>query len=609
VVRVVAGVTGIAKAFDYLVPEELSEQVQVGTEVTVHLGRRRVRGWVVEDGTSPPAGVELRALVAVRGVGPPAPVVELCRWASWRWAGPLPRLLQSASPPASVRALPAPGAGRLGPRRAQPSGGGAPGAEAALELAGEALAGGVCVARLAPAHDPFPLVEAAADRAEAPGAGVLVLVPGRRQAEALAERLRRQGRPVALVPDQWALARAGGVVAVGTRGAALAPLPGLSAAVVLDAHDQAYHEERTPTWVAWEVVAERARREGAPCALVSACPTLALLAAGRLLTGSRRAERAGWPLVEVVDRRGEDPRTGLYSPALVDLVRWAAAGGGRRVLCVANRRGRARLLACAACGGLARCERCGAALGQGAETELSCPRCGWGRPALCSACGSSRLKRLRLGVSALRDELEALAGTPVAEVSSGTPEAAHPGPDPREAAVVVGTEALLHRAGWADAVAFVDLDSELLAPRMGAAEQAMALVARAARLVGAGRDPRPSGAPRAPGRLVLQTRLPEHPVVRAVTLADPGLVPAAEAPVRAALRLPPVTALALVSGAAADAYGAALAAAAGEGVEVLGPHEHTWTVRAEDHRRLADLLASVPRPPGRLRVEVDPVRA
>jgi primosomal protein N' (replication factor Y) len=41
---------------------------------------------------------------------------------------------------------------------------------------------------------------------------------------------------------------------------------------------------------------------------------------------------------------------------------------------------------------------------------------------------------------------------------------------------------------------------------------------------------------------------------------------------------------------------------------VLGPADGTWLVRAPDHRTLADALARAPRPPGRLRVEVDPMR-
>ena len=623
-VQVVPDVAGIRKAFDYLVPAGLEDAVTVGASVRVALGRRRVTGWVVADGVAAPPGVTLQPLLAVRSWGPPAPVVELARWASWRWAGPLARLLATASPPTLVRALPAsgrrpvPGPGTGG--ALEGGAGGGPGDDAdKAALAAVAFGGGPAVVRLGPAHDPFPVVEAAARLAAAGAGGALVLCPAHTAAERVGARLRAAGFPVALLPDQWARARAGGVVAVGTRAGAFAPLPEVAAVVVLDAHDQAYHEERAPTWAAWEVATERARRAGAPCALVSACPTLDLLRGRRLVLDSRRHERAGWPSVEVVDRRADDPRSGLYSERLVTLVRWAAAAPGRRVLCVLNRTGRARLLACAACGELVRCERCGGAMAQAvaagdATGRLVCGRCGDERPELCASCGSLRLRALRVGISRVREEIEALAGAPVAEVSAGTGRGAaveEPGTLER-APVVVGTEAVLHRLRRADAVCFLDVDAELLAPRLRAAEQTLALLGRAARVVGAGGGGAPGedgGRGRAPGRLLVQTRLPDHPALLAAVHADPGLVAAAEEPVRAELGLPPFAALALVSGPSADAYGAALAAAAPDGVEVRGPADGAWSVRAPDQGVLADLLAAVERPAGRLRVEVDPVRA
>jgi primosomal protein N' (replication factor Y) len=407
--------------------------------------------------------------------------------------------------------------------------------------------------------------------------------------------------------------------------------------VVLDAHDEVYHEERAPTWCAWQVVAERARREKAPCVLVSPCPTLDVLGAGPLVTTSRRAERAGWPAVEVVDRRGDDPRTGLFSERLVELVRWAAADRDRRVVCVINRTGRVRLLACAGCGELARCERCQAAVelvdpakdapaedgsgtdgpdvggpGEPPHPFLRCRRCGEERPVVCAHCGAGRMKALRPGVARVGEELEALAGTPVSAVWGPAPRrrpgAAADGDagDP-EARVVVGTEAVLHRTGGADAVAFLDFDAELLAPRLRAAEEALALLARAARLVGGsgGEGPRRRGR----GRVLVQTRLPRHEVLVAATGADPGRLAQVELEVRRALDLPPVSAMALVSGPSADVYGPALARAAPAAVEVTGPVDGVWSVRAPDHERLCDLLAAVARPGGRLRVAVDPVRA
>ena len=189
-----------------------------------------------------------------------------------------------------------------------------------------------------------------------------------------------------------------------------------------------------------------------------------------------------------------------------------------------------------------------------------------------------------------REELEALSGRPVGEVTAAT------GGLP-EADLLVGTEAVLHRLSPRDrfrAVAFVDLDQELLAPRVSAGEEALALLAHASRLVG-GRS----------GRVLAQTRLPDHPAVQAALLADPGILNRAEQEVRAALRLPPVTAVALVSGPAAEAYVDRLRQTP---LELLGPDEGEWLIKAPDPATLADTLAAVARPPGRLRVAVSPVR-
>jgi primosomal protein N' (replication factor Y) len=594
VVRVLPDVSALRKTFDYSVPVALADRVRVGTQVRIALGARRVGGWVVEDHVDPTPGVALRPISAVRGWGPPPEVLELAEWAAWRWAGPVTAFLRTASSGLAVRGLPA----VPGPPRPGPAG----------------LDGGTTVVRLGPGSDPWSVVaDAAARRQDAGGgASALVLAPGLRAAADVARRLRSEGAPTALLPGDWARARAGGCVVVGARAAAFAPVTRLAAAVVLDAHDEAYHEERAPTWAAWAVVAERARRDGVPCALVSPCPTLEMLATGALVVGPRHVERRGWPPVEVIDRRADDPRTGLFSERLVRLVRDGTASPRGRVVCVVNRTGRVRLLGCAACGELARCETCGAALELIGATETSpprlrCRRCGEERPVVCARCGATRMKALRLGVTRVREELEALAGVEVAEVWG--PRAADEGEEDRvrRARVVVGTEAALHRVPDATAVAFLEFDSELLAPRFRAAEQALALLARAARLV-ATTGGVPTG-DRAPGRVVVQTRQPRHPALVAAVSADPGVLSTAEAEVRRALGLPPFSALAVVSGAAAEVYGPALRDAAPDGVEVSGPADGVWSVRAPGHNQLCDLLAGVARPPGRLRVEVDPVRA
>jgi primosomal protein N' (replication factor Y) (superfamily II helicase) len=544
--------------------------VRVGDRVRVVLHGRRVGGWVVAVGADPPPGVALRPLAKWSGRGPTPDLIELAEWAAWRWAGRPASLLRTASPERVVTGLPAPA------RRSPPSEHAADReVMAALSAAGSP---GV-LARLPPAAPLDAVVLAAVARGNA-----LILCPTAASARSVGAVLRRAGVPAARHPQDWALGAAGATV-VGTRAAAWAPVGGLAAVMVIDEHDEAHRQEQAPTWHARDVALERARRAGVPCVMTSPCPSLEALDAGRLLAPSRADERAGWPVVDVIDLRRQDPRTGLLPPPLVRLLR-----SDRRVLCVLNRTGRARLLACRACGELARCEHCDAAVAQPGD-QLVCARCGTVRPAVCAACGASRLRTLRQGVTRVRDEIAALVGEPVDEVTASGNAAA-----PRSR-VVVGTEATLHQIDRADAVAFLDFDQELLAPRYRAAEQALGLLARAARVVG----DKAGG-----GRLVVQTHMPRHEVVQAALNADPTRVSAAERDRRTQLGFPPATALAEVSGAGADVFVSALGARLG--VEVLGPSGGRWLVRASDHRTLCDALAATPRPPDRLRVAVDPER-
>jgi primosomal protein N' (replication factor Y) len=198
------------------------------------------------------------------------------------------------------------------------------------------------------------------------------------------------------------------------------------------------------------------------------------------------------------------------------------------------------------------------------------------------------MKQLRVGVTRVREEIEALVSEPVGEVTAESDSV----PDTR---VVVGTEAALHRVSSADLVAFLDFDQELLAPRFTASEHALSLLARAGRMVG-GRN--------RGGTVVVQTRTPRHDVIVAALHADPAHASDADGRRRHELDLPPYCAMALVSGDEAEAFVAEL-----HGVDTRGPADGVWQVRAPDHDTLCDALADAPRPPGRLRVEVDPRRA
>lgn len=582
VARVRPDLPAVDREFDYLVPDAMARDVHVGTIVRVPLHGRRVRGWVGALGVEPETAADLRPILAVSSDGPPPEVMELCAWTAWRYAGPVVHVLRAASPPNAARVEPPP---------ARPPGAAAAPSRAHLEWP--------------PAADRKALV---ADLVARAGSSIVVTpAPGR--SGPLARALAAGGRRVVAYGGTdaertaaWRAATRGNCVIIGGRIAVFAPVPDLAALVVLDEHDEALQEERVPTWHAREVAAERAARARAALTLVTPVPTPEGEAlAGPLRRADRAAARNGWPIVEIVDQRDGPPRGLLTEPLAAALHRAIDAGG--RAACVVNRKGRARLLACANCNELARCEHCGTAvIDDGAQ--LVCPRGDAPRPRVCAHCSSTKLKVLRAGVTRVLEELSALLPrATVADVDAATE--AVPGAD-----VYVGTEAVLHRLGRAPnrpvrLVAFLDFDQELLASRLRATQLALALLARGARLVG----PRTAG-----GRLLVQTHVPDHPVVQAAFHADVGAVLDEETARLRALGYPPFGGLAELRG-APDAVRIAADGAAAGGARVMGPR--TVGERSEalvvhtDPGALADALAPVLAPAkaaGRLRVAVEPVR-
>lgn len=590
--RVRPDLPAVDKTFDYLVPDELAGAVAVGAIVRVPLHGRRVRGWImadhVETETEPS---RLRSLLRVSSAGPPPDVLALCEWAAWRYAGSLAPLLRAASPPRNVPpTMPA-----------------SPAVMSAVDRSGRS-APTIELWAWPPAADRRALIR---EHLAADDSTIIVLPDGGRT-PMLARELEAEGHRVVVLradlPDAqraaaWDAARRGRCVVIGGRLAVFAPVPDLTAVLVLDETDESLQEERAPTWHARELARERARGAGATLTLVSPTPTLeAETMASELRRPGRAVERDGWPILDVVDRCDEGSGHGLFSNQLVDGLHAALADSGR-VVCVLNRKGRARLLVCAKCDAVATCESCGAGVVE-ADGVLACPRCASTRPRICLRCHGTTLKSLRLGVSRVRDDLDALLPrAEVVEVEASTDHV--PVVD-----VLIGTEAVLHRVPRSAErpvrlVAFLEFDQELLAGRYRAAEQAVWLLVRGARLVG----PRERG-----GRLLVQTRLPDHEVLRAVQHADPSVLMVDERARRRALGFPPFGGLAEISG-ECEAVEIAARALREQRLTVLGPAPvgagARALVQAATAEALADGFAAAAgalRGHGRLRVAVEPPR-
>ncbi len=561
-VRVVTEVAAVDRPFDYLVPEHLAS-LQLGDRVRVDFNHRSVRAWVVDEASLTP---DLKPIGKWLGFGPPAEMLDLLEWASARWLAPLARLLISASPKRLVTALPAAPAKRP--------------LSTSITDRLEAFEPGVT--QLAPTTDPLGLVLHAYETTRSAPGSLLVVAPTDAWARRLRGRLEQRGCEVAGT-DQWERMRAQWPIVVGARGAAMAPVAHVAGAVILDVDDEALRSESVPTWHAYDVLVERCRREGRPLWATSMFPSPRFMVGG----WHREAGLAGgWPRLTVVDRRGGDPHDGLLARETLDAVHRALAlNDPVAVVVVHQRLGRGRLLACAQCHELYRCAVCSLAE-QEADDLIACASGHEPRERFCRSCGSTRVKRLRQGVSTVQRDLEAQIGQPVSIVTAADPL------DGALARVVVGTEAVFQRVRRTSLVVIDDFDQYLLAPRESARRQAVGVVGRAGHLVGARRDGR--------GSVVVQTRRGQDAVLRSLEEGSFEQLLEDELETARVLGLAPFGAAATLRGEDAAAFALALD---GERVRVSVGGQGV-VVHARDIETLLDAV-NVPSRPASVRVAVE----
>ena len=562
-VRVVTENAAVDRAFDYELTESLSH-VGVGDRVRVDFNHRSLRGWVVEDVESTR---EMKIVKKWLGLGPPPSMLGLLEWAAQRWCAPLSRFLLASSPHVVVRELPvAPPAQAL---------------EASVAAQSEDVAAGVVL--VSPTHDPLGLILHAYQSTLGVEGSLLVLVPTEAWAQRLRGRLEQRGCAVAQGEGEWPRMRAQWPVIVGARGSALAPTPRLRAAVIIDADDEAYRSEGSPTWEAMTLLAERCSRDGAPLWLTSVAPSPVAMSLGALhelgdVTG-------GWPRIEVVDRRNVDPYDGVLARPTLDAAHHALAGNEAvAVVIILQRLGHGRLFACRRCGELARCATCQQPEIE-VEGELACVDQHERRANFCRSCGATNLKKVRVGVSTLARDVAAQLNQSVDEVTSATKGEV-------TSRVVVGTEAVFARVRRCSLVVFVDFDQYLLAPRESARRHALTAVAKAARLVGSRREGR--------GHVVVQTRRHDE-VIDAIVAGDVRPIIEDDVATAKVLALAPFGARARVSGEAAEEFVSAL----DTDVVRVRQVDNSFVVTASDVTALTETLRAAPRPAGRLRLEVD----
>jgi primosomal protein N' (replication factor Y) len=381
------------------------------------------------------------------------------------------------------------------------------------------------------------------ERTLAQGRQALLLVPEIGLAPQTVRRLRdRLGVPVDMLHSNlaegeraraWLRMRSGETrVVLGTRSAVFTPLPHAGLIIVDEEHDSAYKQQEGFRYHARDLALVRGRAWQVPVLLGSATPSLESLAnveAGRYRALHLRSRPAATqpPQVQIVDMRAQRLEHGL-SPALLHAVGETVARG-EQVLVFRNRRGYAPVLLCHSCGWYAECPRCEHPLTlHAAWRKLVCHHCDLQAPvpSACPACGGPELKPQGQGTERLEEALAAqFPQTPVLRIDRETTRRrdafeqlldnlAQDAP-----AILVGTQMLAkgHDLPNLTLVAIVGVDEGLLSVDFRSGERLAQLVVQVA-----GR----AGRARKPGRVLLQTHHPDHPLLR--TLLSQGYASAAK---------------------------------------------------------------------------------
>jgi len=402
--------------------------------------------------------------------------------------------------------------------------------------------------------------------------------------------------------DTWRAVAAGRVrVVVGARSALFLPFPELGLIIVDEEHDPSYKQEDGVCYQARDMAVLRASLAGIPVVLVSATPSLETVvnvARGRYARVAlpRRHGAAELPAVRLVDLRREKIARGRFlAPPLVgELAQTFEAG--EQALLFLNRRGYAPLTLCRACGHRFQCPSCTAWLVEHRFTgRLLCHHCGHAeaRPPCCPEClTAGALVPCGPGVERLLEEVTerfpgVRAALMVSDLLPGPRAAAElaQGMTERRYDVLIGTQLVAkgHHFPMLTLVGVVDADLGLAGGDLRAAERTYQLLHQ----VGgrAGRAERK-------GRVLIQTWMPEQPVMQALASGDRDRFLEAEAAARRSAGLPPFGRLAALIVSAGDAEtcdftARALSRAAPQlpQVTVLGPAPAPLAVLRARHRR------------------------
>ena len=333
---------------------------------------------------------------------------------------------------------------------------------------------------------------------------------------------------------------------IGTRLAVFTPLPDVGLIVVDEEHDGSFKQDNELRYHARDLAVWRAKQSGCPVVLGSATPSLeswhkAQSGAYRLLQLTERAHAsAQLPQVEILNV-GRLKLDNGFSPQALQLLKQNFEAGGMSLVYL-NRRGFAPALFCGDCGHTFGCPNCSAkmVLHQRAR-QLRCHHCDHREPIpfKCPDCGNQDLTAVGHGTQRVEETLRAfLPKAAVVRVDRDSTAHKNDWADlyrriaDNEIDILVGTQMLAkgHDFARLNLVIVLNADGSLYSADFRAPERLFAELMQVS-----GR----AGRADKPGKVLIQTQLPEHPVFAAVKAQDYAVFAENELNERQMFAMPP----------------------------------------------------------------------
>ena len=333
---------------------------------------------------------------------------------------------------------------------------------------------------------------------------------------------------------------------IGTRLAVFTPLPDVGLIVVDEEHDGSFKQDNELRYHARDLAVWRAKQSGCPVVLGSATPSLeswhkAQSGAYRLLQLTERAHAAAQlPQVDILNV-GRLKLDNGFSPQALQLLKQNFEAGGMSLVYL-NRRGFAPALFCGDCGHTFGCPNCSAkmVLHQRAR-QLRCHHCDYREPIpfKCPDCGNQDLTAVGHGTQRVEETLRAfLPKAAVVRVDRDSTAHKNDWADlyrriaDNEIDILVGTQMLAkgHDFARLNLVIVLNADGSLYSADFRAPERLFAELMQVS-----GR----AGRADKPGKVLIQTQLPEHPVFAAVKAQDYAVFAENELNERQMFAMPP----------------------------------------------------------------------